>query len=159
MDKLREITEYMENIKIKKVLVGGYDKKDVSQKIGTLMDMAKKCADEYEAEEKSIIADYEKRMSARDAKEKELQAEIDRLNEKIAELEVKHAEEISVAVTEKEKLRTAYKECCSSILTEYSESIRSLSVEFTQVLENVARLQRGLKENVIFEQLGVSDEE
>ncbi len=173
MDKLSEVTEYVEHIKMKKTLVGGYDKKDVSQKIAAILELFKKCTDKYEAEEAALIADYEKRMEGHAAKNAELRAEILDLNKEVQELKEelselskgiqdlkeKHADEISMAEKEKEKLKTAYKECCSSILTEYSESIRSLSVEFTHVLENVARLQRGLKENVIFEQLGVADEE
>lgn len=151
MDKLREVTEYMNQMKIKKTLLGGYDKNDVSQKMDTMVELFMKCVEKYEAEETSIIQDYEKRMSAQAEK-------IADLNRQIAELTEEQERTVKEAAAEKEKMKDVYKECCSSILTEYSDSIRSLSVEFTYVLENVAKLQKGLKENAIFEQIEVDDE-
>lgn len=151
MDKLREVTEYMNQMKIKKTLLGGYDKNDVSQKMDTMVELFMKCVEKYEAEETSIIQDYEKRMSAQAEK-------IADLNRQIAELTEEQERTVKEAAAEKEKMKAVYKERCSSILTEYSDSIRSLSVEFTHVLENVAKLQKGLKENAIFEQIEVDDE-
>lgn len=149
MDKLREVNEYIDQMKLKKVIFGGYDKDDVYIKINNIIDLFQKCVDKYEEEEKSIIRDYESRMKEQDALISELKRKLE-----TAEKEQKKT------FAEKEKIKSAYKEYCSTILTEYSNSLRSLSLEFTQVLENVARLQKGLKENAIFNQIeAIEDEE
>ncbi len=151
MDKLKELKEYRSQIKIKKALFGGYDKSDVLQKMEKMMELAAKCADAYEAEESALIKVYEKRMEEKDEK-------IAKLTEQVADLTREQEETLKKAAAEKEKMKAAYKECCNAILTEYSQSIRSLSSEFTHVMENMAKLQKGLKENTIFEQLEVNDE-
>lgn len=151
MDKLREVTEYMNQMKIKKALFGGYDKNDVNQKMDTMIELFMECVKKNEAEETAIIKDCEKRMSAQAEK-------ISDLTRQIAELTEEQERTLKEAAAEKEKMKAVYKERCSSILTEYSDSIRSLSVEFTHVLENVAKLQKELKENAIFEQIEVDDE-
>ena len=149
MDKLQEVNDYIEKMKMKKVIFGGYDKDDVYMKINNIIDLFQKCVDKYEEEEKSIIRDYESRMKEQDALISELKRKLE-----TAEKEQKKT------FAEKEKIKSAYKEYCSTILTEYSNSLRSLSLEFTQVLENVARLQKGLKENAIFNQIeAIEDEE
>ena len=149
MDKLQEVNDYIEKMKMKKVIFGGYDKDDVYMKINNIIDLFQKCVDKYEEEEKSIIRDYENRMKEQDALISELNRKLE-----MAEKEQKKT------FAEKEKIKSAYKEYCSTILTEYSNSLRSLSLEFTQVLENVARLQKGLKENAIFNQIeAIEDEE
>ncbi len=149
MDKLQEVNDYIEKMKMKKVIFGGYDKDDVYIKINNIIDLFQKCVDKYEEEEKSIIRDYESRMKEQDALISELKRKLE-----TAEKEQKKT------FAEKEKIKSAYKEYCSTILTEYSNSLRSLSLEFTQVLENVARLQKGLKENAIFNQIeAIEDEE
>lgn len=149
MDKLQEVNDYIEKMKMKKVIFGGYDKDDVYMKINNIIDLFQKCVDKYEEEEKAIIRDYENRMKEQDALISELNRKLE-----MAEKEQKKT------FAEKEKIKSAYKEYCSTILTEYSNSLRSLSLEFTQVLENVARLQKGLKENAIFNQIeAIEDEE
>ena len=149
MDKLQEVNDYIEKMKMKKVIFGGYDKDDVYIKINNIIDLFQKCVDKYEEEEKAIIRDYESRMKEQDALISELKRKLE-----TAEKEQKKT------FAEKEKIKSAYKEYCSTILTEYSNSLRSLSLEFTQVLENVARLQKGLKENAIFNQIeAIEDEE
>ncbi len=142
MDKLREVNEYIDQMKLKKVIFGGYDKDDVYIKINNIIDLFQKCVDKYEEEENSLIRDYEKRMQEQDVL-------ISELNEKIESL----TKEQKKTIAEKEKIKAAYKDYCSTILTEYSNSLRSLSLEFTQVLENVAKLQKGLKDNAIFNQI------
>lgn len=148
MDKLREVNEYIDQMKLKKVIFGGYDRDDVYIKMNNIIDLFQKCVDEYEEEEKKLIQDYEKRMQEKDNM-------ISELNKKMENLE----NEQKKTVVEKEKIKAAYKDYCSTILTEYSSSLRSLSLEFTQVLESVAKLQKGLKDNSIFNQIEAIESE
>ncbi len=141
MEKIQEFASYMKELKLKKTMFGGYSKKDVAQKMEKMMELFLKCVEEYEQEEQKLIEDYERRMAIQ--------------SEKIGEL--------NIQVAEKEKMKAAYKESCTSILAEYSNSIRALSAQFTNVMENVTKnvekLQRGLDEDLILEKIEVLDEE
>ena len=140
MDKLQEINEYVSNMKIKKTLFGGYDREDVYIKIGTIVEMFQACVREFEEKQKEIIKDYELRMHTSDML-------IGELNKKIASLSEiqKDSEE------EKEKLKEAYKDYCSGILQEYSDSLRTLSVEFTKIIDNVTNIQKSIVDTDFFD--------
>ena len=51
------------------------------------------------------------------------------------------------------KMKDAYRAYCGEILKEYSESLRSLSGEFSRILENVSNMQKEIDEESIFEGL------
>lgn len=139
MDHLQEINNYISNMKIKKTLFGGYDREDVYVKLGVIVEMFQKCMSEYEEKEKALIEDYERRMSTSDLL-------IGELNRKITSLSADQRD----AEQEKAKLKEAYKEYCSNILQRYSDSLRTLSSEFAQIIDNVTNLQRDIINEDIF---------
>ncbi len=57
------------------------------------------------------------------------------------------------------KMKNAYRTYCGQILKEYSESLRSLSGEFSRILENVSNMQKGIDEESVFAGLERSFEE
>lgn len=147
MDNLQEINNYISNMKIKKTLFGGYDREDVYVKLGVIVEKFQKCMDEYEEKEKALIEDYERRMSASDLL-------IGELNKKITSLSANQRD----AEEEKAKLKEAYKEYCSNILQRYSDSLRTLSSEFAQIIDNVTNLQKNIINEDIFEEVEASIE-
>lgn len=145
---MQDFTEYINNVKIKRTLFGGYDKEDVSAKMNELVRMFQQALEEEQAKHNEEIAEYENKMET----SQWLLAE---MNKKLSALmkEQKSIEE------EKEKMKGAYKEYCSNILQKYSESLRSLSVEFTQILDNITNLQRNMIEADMFDEIGLQIEE
>lgn len=147
MDRLQEINEYINDMKIKKSLFGGYDREDVYKKIGVIVEMFRKFIEEQQAKDKELIEGYEKRLQASDMLNTEL-------NKKLGSLA---AEQKSV-IQENEKMREVYKDYCSNILQQYSDSLRTLSAEFTQILDNVTNLQKNIVDADMFEKIGAGIE-
>lgn len=135
MDKLLEISNYVRDLTIKKTFFGGYDRDDVFEKIQELMGMFRSYAKEEKLKQQKIMEDYELRIRTS-------QAMISELNKKIAIL----SEEQKNVELEKQQMKTAYKEYCSHMLEQYSDSLRTLSTEFTQIMENITALQQNLLE-------------
>ena len=147
MDRLQEINEYINDMKIKKAFFGGYDKEDVYKKIGVIVDLFRKFTEEQQEKEKELIEGYEKRLQASDMLNMEL-------NKKLGNL----AAEQKNVIEEKEKMKEVYKEYCANILQQYSNSLRVLSAEFTQILDNVTNLQKDIVDEDLFEKLGAEIE-
>lgn len=147
MDRLQEINEYINDMKIKKAFFGGYDKEDVYKKIGVIVDLFRKFTEEQQEKEKELIEGYEKRLQASDMLNMEL-------NKKLGNL----AAEQKNVIEEKEKMKEVYKEYCANILQQYSNSLRALSAEFTQILDNVTNLQKDIVDEDLFEKLGAEIE-
>lgn len=150
MDKTQELNAYISNMKIKKTLFGGYDREDVYVKIGKIVELFQESLDEMEKEKAKLEEGYEKRLEASEL----LIAE---LNKKIGGLTIEQKN----AIQEKERMKDFYKEYCSNILQQYSDSLRTLSAEFTQVLDNVTNLQKNIVDADFFEKVesGVVDVE
>lgn len=148
MEKIQEITNYVGNMKIKKTLFGGYDREDVIIKMQEIVNMFQSYVNEEQEKQKEIIADYELRIQTS-------QLLVVELNKKIANLsaEQKHAE------SEKEEMKNAYKEYCSNLLQQYSESLKTLSSEFTQIMDNITKLQQNLLEGDILDAIEVKIED
>lgn len=155
-DKLQDLKQSIEQMKLKKVMFGGYDKKDVQMKFDMALAMFQKCMKDQENKEKAIAVDYEKQIKELKA----LQAEIENkkrasdrliidLNKNISEL----TEENQMMVQEQYKIKESYKTYCSEIIKQYSNSLRSLSGEFSRILENVSSLQKEINEESIIEGL------
>ena len=147
MDRLQEINEYINDMNIKKAFFGGYDKEDVYKKIGVIVDLFRKFTEEQQEKEKELIEGYEKRLQASDMLNMEL-------NKKLGNL----AAEQKNVIEEKEKMKEVYKEYCANILQQYSNSLRALSAEFTQILDNVTNLQKDIVDEDLFEKLGAEIE-
>ena len=147
MDRLQEINEYINDMKIKKAFFGGYDKEDVYKKIGVIVDLFRKFTEEQQEKEKELIEGYEKRLQESDMLNMEL-------NKKLGNL----AAEQKNVIEEKEKMKEVYKEYCANILQQYSNSLRALSAEFTQILDNVTNLQKDIVDEDLFEKLGAEIE-
>jgi len=150
MDKLQEISNYVGNMKIKKTFFGGYDREDVIVKMQEIVSLFQDCMTEEKEKQKEIIADYDLRIQAS-------QALVNELNRKIAML----SEEQKNVQAEKEQMKSVYKEYCSNLLTQYSDSLKTLSTEFTQIMDNITKLQQNLLEGDILEaiEVNVVDEE
>ena len=147
MDRLQEINEYINDMKIKKAFFGGYDKEDVYKKIGVIVDLFRKFTEEQQEKQKELIEGYEKRLQASDMLNMEL-------NKKLGNL----AAEQKNVIEEKEKMKEVYKEYCANILQQYSNSLRTLSAEFTQIMDNVTNLQKDIVDEDLFEKLGAEIE-
>ena len=141
MDNLQEINTYITEMKIKKTFFGGYDREDVYVKIGNIVEMFQRNIEEMQKKEKELEEGYEKRLQASEM----LIAE---LNKKIGSLTA----EQKGAIHEKERMKEVYKQYCSNILQQYSDSLRTLSAEFTQILDNVTNLQKNIVDVDIFDQ-------
>lgn len=155
-DKLQELKQSIDQMKLKKVMFGGYDKKDVQMKFDMALAMFQKCMKDQENKEKAMVMAYEKQIEEMKA----LQAEIENkkrasdrliadLNKNISEL----TEENQMMVQEQYKIKESYKAYCSEIIKQYSNSLRSLSGEFSRILENVSSLQKEINEESIIEGL------
>ncbi|MEE1086725.1 MAG: hypothetical protein U0L05_06120 [Schaedlerella sp.] len=94
------------------------------------------------------IKDYEFQMQA-------AQMLMTELNKKLGNLSVEQRN----VEQEKERLREVYKEHCSNILQQYSESLRTLSAEFTQILDNITNLQQNIIEADLMEEFYTEIEE
>lgn len=128
MDKLQELREHMDQMKIKKTLFGGYNKEDVQLKFDMVYAMFEKAVKEQEKKEKALIADFEKRLQDL-------------------------AEEKAVIEKEQVEMKSAYKTYCENMLSEYKVALRSLSGEFSKILEDVSKIQNELEDDTIFEGL------
>ena len=56
-------------------------------------------------------------------------------------------------------MKQSYKAYCSNVLQQYSESLRTLSTEFSQILENVTNLQKAVVEAEAMDIFEVAEEE
>ena len=110
---MEDLKRFKDNLQFKKVFLGGYDKRDVLEKVDALYQMAGRNMSEQKAKEETLLATIEKQ-----------------------EKEIKELEEKQV------KMREAYKEYCETILQQYGTSLRSLSNEFTRILDDVVNLQK-----------------
>ena len=119
-------------MEFRKVLFGGYDKKEVNMAI----DMLKK---EYEAKMNAMKSDYEAKF---DKMQKDLSEDIHSLTSENEALVIKQG-----------KMKTAYKEYCETTLQQYANSLRALSNEFSHVLDNVVNLQKEIGSKDILEEM------
>lgn len=128
MDKLQELKEYIDQMKIKKALFGGYNKEDVQLKFDMVYAMFEKAMKDQEAKEAELISQFEERLS------------------KLVEEKMKMEEELI-------EMRNSYKSCCENMLSEYKVSLKALSGEFSRILDNVSNMQKMIDEESIFEGL------
>lgn len=211
MDKIQEIKEYINTMKIKKTIFGGYDREDVYSKLGIITEMYQKYIEEVRKSEESMRKEYAQRIrkseediaklqqrigvllnenqaivdaketaleekktaiKARDAAieekkagedEKELlQQESRKQQEELAkrQKQIEELQEIQDHLEqEKISMKQSYKAYCSNVLQQYSESLRTLSTEFSQILENVTNLQKAVVEAEAMDIFEVAEEE
>ena len=211
MDKIQEIKEYINTMKIKKTIFGGYDREDVYSKLGIITEMYQKYIEEIQKSEESMREEYaqkirqsegdiaklqqrigillnenqaivdaketalEERKTAIKARdeaieekkagedEKELlQQESRKQQEELAkrQKQIEELQEIQDHLEqEKISMKQSYKAYCSNVLQQYSESLRTLSTEFSQILENVTNLQKAVVEAEAMDIFEVAEEE
>ena len=123
-------------MEFRKVLFGGYDKKEVQKAI----DMLKK---EYEAKMTSMQKEFETKVEA-------MQADFDKMQNDLKEDIHSLTCENESLVIKQQEMRVAYKEYCETTLQQYANSLRSLSNEFSQILDNVVNLQKEIGSKDIF---------
>lgn len=142
MEKLQEISDFVENLKIKKTLFGGYDREDVLVKMQELIGLFQKCLEEEQERQKEVIKDYEQQLQTSKMLANEL-------NKKLGGL---LAEQKNLT-KENSKMKDVYKEYCTNILQQYSDSLRTLSNEFSQILDNITNLQQNIINVEMFEEI------
>lgn len=149
MESLERIRKYINNIKIRKAIIGGYDREDVYMKMNELVEVFKEYVrEELESQDnqkeqiekeiqrqKSEIQTYKQKLQ-------ESQSLVVELNMKLNELTAEQA----TTLCEMEDLKNTYKKYCSNILEQYSGSLRTLSTEFSKILENITMLQQNIVE-------------
>lgn len=147
-ERFQEIIDFVNDVKIKKVIFGGYDKNDVTVKMNELMVKFENYTKEQQEKQKAQLEECEVKIQTS-------KILINELNKKLSSLmlEQKNIER------EKEKMQGAYKAYCSGILKQYSESLCSLSTEFSQILDNITVLQKNMAETDIFDKIEVHVEE
>lgn len=123
-------------MEFRKVLFGGYDKKEVQKAI----DMLKK---EYEEKMTSMQKEFETKVEA-------MQADFDKMQNDLKEDIHSLTCENESLVIKQQEMRVAYKEYCETTLQQYANSLRSLSNEFSQILDNVVNLQKEIGSKDIF---------
>ena len=133
MEQLQAIKEYIRTVKIKKAFFGGYDREDVYKKFADMIELFQHITNEMNEAQRGQIEMYEQRLETSDMLIKELNKKIG-----IMSMEQKNVNQ------EKEKMKEVYKEYCVNVLQQYSDSLRSLSSEFTQILENVTNIQKSI---------------
>lgn len=116
-------------MEFRKVIFGGYDKKEVQK----ALEMLKK---EYEAKMNAMKNDYEVKF---DKMQKDLMEDIHSLTA-----------ENNTLIAKQQEMRVAYKEYCETTLQQYAASLRSLSNEFSHILDNVVNLQKEIGTKDIF---------
>ena len=156
MAKFEKVINYINNVKIKKTFFGGYDREDVYVKMNEIVDIFKEYMkdeqDDQEAQRKEIEKELEKQKQQMEEYKMQLcgaRALVEELNEKLSFLEV----EKENAEKEKDKMKLIYKEYCSNILHQYSDSLHTLSSEFANALDNIAKLQQSIVDMEKFENL------
>lgn len=142
MEKLQEISDFVENLKIKKTLFGGYAREDVLVKMQELIGLFQKCLEEEQERQKEVIKDYEQQLQTSKMLANEL-------NKKLGGL---LAEQKNLT-KENSKMKDVYKEYCTNILQQYSDSLRTLSNEFSQILDNITNLQQNIINVEMFEEI------
>ena len=123
-------------MEFRKVIFGGYDKKEVQK----ALEMLKK---EYEAKMTSMQKEFETKVEA-------MQADFDKMQNDLKEDIHSLTCENESLVIKQQEMRVAYKEYCETTLQQYANSLRSLSNEFSQILDNVVNLQKEIGSKDIF---------
>ena len=132
------LREFKDQIQLKKVVFGGYDKKDVQMKFDIFYEMVERYLDEqkkeFDAKVQALKSDFEQKQKASEFLLSELNQNINSLTE-----------ENEAMVIKQHRMKEAYKEYCETLLQQYSCSLCSLSNEFTRIVENVETLQKEIK--------------
>ena len=133
---------------MKKVIFGGYDKNDVNTKLNELVELFQQYVQEEQDRQKAQVEEYEVKIQTS-------KILITELNKKLSALmlEQKNIER------KKEKMQDAYKDYCSNILKQYSESLCALSTEFSKILDNITVLQKDMAQPDIFDKIEIHVEE
>lgn len=149
MESLDKIRSYINKMNIRKAIIGGYDREDVYIKMNGLVDVFREYVkDELEDNElqrrkiemqfqqqKEEIEEYKRKLQESENTIGELQQKLD----EFAKVQIETEKEM-------EEMKDTYKKYCSNILEQYSGSLRTLSTEFSKILENISMLQQNIVE-------------
>lgn len=162
MESLERIRSYINNIKIKKVLWGGYDREDVYMKMNELVDVFKDYVKEELTEQEAQRAQLRHELKLQKEQAEEYKVKLQESQAIVVELHTKlnqlTAEQIETE-NEMAMMKNTYKKHCSDILEQYSGSLRTLSTEFTKILENISMLQQNIVELEGIESIEIPTEE
>lgn len=160
MEKLNELKECKEKMILRSALFGGYNKQDVQDKINALYKLAEKNINEHHELEEALFATVREQKAHFEQQIEELKVDFEKrqkasdfliieLNKTISEL----TEENEDLVLKQGKMKAAYKEYCETTLQQYASSLRSLTNEFSQILDNVVNLQQEISSKDIIEEM------
>lgn len=140
------LKEFKDQVQLKKVLIGGYDKKDVQLKFDIFYEMVELYLEEqkqeFEAKADALTRNFENKL-------KEVDFLVVELNRSINSL----TEENEALVIKQHKMKEAYKEYCETIMKQYSNSLCSLSNEFSRMMDNVSNMQKEIMSKDVSEGL------
>lgn len=156
MARFEKVINYINNVKIKKTIFGGYDREDVYMKMNEIVDIFKEYMkderEEQEAQRKEIeeeLREQKRKIEEYKIQLQSSQALIEELNKKLSTLAVEKMN----TEKEKEKMKEVYKGYCANIMQQYSDSLHTLSSEFANALDNIAKLQQSIVDMEKFENL------
>lgn len=149
MESLEKIESYINEMNIKKAIIGGYDREDVYSKMNGLIDVLREYVKEEMEEnelqrrkaemqlvqQKEEVEGYKKKLADLQSTVAELQKKLDSLTNEQIEAE-----------KGMEEMKDICKKCCSDIVEHYSGSLQTLSAEFSKMLENISMLQQNIVE-------------
>lgn len=149
MSSLEKIRSYINSLQIRKVLWGGYDREDVYIKMNGLVDVFRDYVKEEIETQELQRRKAEMQLQQKKEEIEECERKLQESQLIVAELHEKLDDITSVQIaTEKEmnEMKEAYKKYCTNILEQYSGSLKTLSVEFSKILDNISMLQQNIIE-------------
>ena len=142
MESLERIKSYINEMNIKKAIIGGFDREDVYIKMNGLMDVLREYVKEEMEENELQRKNAEMQLMQRNEEVEEYKKNLTDLQSTVVELQKK----LDSLTNEQSEAEKVYKKCCSDILEQYSGSLQTLSTEFSKMLENVSMLQQNVVE-------------
>ena len=149
MNSLEKIRSYINNTQIRKVLWGGYDREDVYMKMNELVDVFREYVKEEIENQELERRKAEMQLQQKKVELEEYERKLRDSQSVVVELHKKLDNLTSVQIeTEKEmyEMKDAYKKYCTNILEQYSGSLKTLSAEFSKILDNISMLQQNIVE-------------
>ena len=140
MESLERIKSYINEMNIKKAVVGGFDREDVYSKMNSLIDVLREYIKEEMEENELQRKKAEMQLMQQNEEVEEYKKKLTDLQSTVVELQKK----LDTHTNEQSEAEKVYKKCCSDILEQYSGSLQTLSTEFSKMLENVSMLQQNI---------------
>ena len=140
MESLERIKSYINEMNIKKAVVGGFDREDVYSKMNSLIDVLREYIKEEMEENELQRKKAEMQLMQQNEEVEEYKKNLTELKSTVVDLQKK----LDSLTNEQSEAENVFKKCCSDILEQYSGSLQTHSTEFSKMLENVSMLQQNI---------------